>query len=165
MESFCYVCFLHICCFSHGFASSVFNPNDMKCLLYRLDIITLLSVISKIVLSNCTSPLVTDEFLTAVDLHCQPCVLTYCVSTLRHTKENKATGKLRRVETEQARQISSPGALQAWLKAYVLSLAMAVLYCGVTKRLGSTCSLLGVVDEAREAEQVFFLFCFPLFSS
>lgn len=58
-----------------------------------LDIIPLLSVISKIILSNCTSPLVTDDFLTAVStvnpvlsyLY-HACIVTFCVSTLRHTK-------------------------------------------------------------------------------
>lgn len=38
----------------------------IKCLLYMLDTIPLLSVVSKIVLFNCTSPLVTDDFLTAM---------------------------------------------------------------------------------------------------
>lgn len=62
-----------------------------------LDIILLFSVISKIVLSNCTSPLVTDDFFTAIgsplSTLCSlvPCLYSHILCLSSETHQVKQT--------------------------------------------------------------------------
>lgn len=111
-------------------------------------------------------------FLQPWGLQCQPCALLltipclYCHIPSLLSEVHQIKLQANQEEFRQSKP-DKPLVLRPWqtsFKAYGVFLAVAVWCCGVTKRLVSSCILLGVVGEASRGRKAEGVSCFAFFS-